>query len=157
MCACQIQAAAELTMAADAAIVTLALSRSGAETGTHNRTNATNDQLNRTNANGRTNKRNGRNCKLIASRKGGGEIRGGAVNPLRTPPNNSSPPRLFAFFALRYLSCLRYRFGRYFAYERAFVPNSEIFRNDQAIVSLVAAVHFANNVVSVYIAFYEAV
>lgn len=80
-------------MAADAAIVTLALSRSGAETGTHNRTNATNDQLNRTNANGRTNKRNGRNCKLIASRKGGGEIRGGAVNPLRSPPNNSSPPR----------------------------------------------------------------
>ena len=31
VCACQIQAAAELTMAADAAIVTLALSRSGAE------------------------------------------------------------------------------------------------------------------------------
>lgn len=144
-------------MAADAAIVTLALSRSGAETGTHNRTNATNDQLNRTNANGRTNKRNGRNCKLIASRKGGGEIRGGAVNPLRSPPNNSSPPRLFAFFALRYLPCFGYRFGRYFAYERAFVPNPEIFCYDQTIVPLVGNFHFSYHVVSVYIAFYKSV
>ena len=92
-----------------------------------------------------------------ASRKGGGEIRGGAVNPLRSPRIILRRRAFFACFALRYLSCFGYRFRRYFAYECAFVPNSEIFCYDQAIVPFVGNFHFANNVVAVYIAFYEAV
>lgn len=110
------------------------------------------------NANGRTYERNRRNRKSVASRKGGGEIRGGAVNPLWLALEFFFAAALsFACFALRYLSCLRYCFGRRFPYEYAFVPYSEIFCDKQSYIPFVRIVHFAYHVVAINVAFYEAV
>lgn len=142
-------------MAADAAIVTLAL-RARAPRQAHT-TEQTQQTVNSTERKRANEPKRTVASQVKASRKGGGEIRGGAVNPLRSPPNHSSPPRLFCVLCSRYLSCFGYRFGRYFTYERAFVPNAEIFCYNQAIVPFVTAVHFANNVVAVYIAFYKSV